>query len=171
MLVVCAQMHASTCTCVACSLASLNTWKTAVMDVPFGGAKGGVMVSPEELSARELEKLTRKLVLVSRGLLPGGGGGSGGEGGGQPCKLQAALHMQRVGEQRAVACWGGVGPCRQACTSNGFGYTAACTRGAGLWETHCHALQTHGCAAGWRKTLSACLPFHLVSTHSVHRQA
>jgi glutamate dehydrogenase/leucine dehydrogenase len=38
------------------------------MDVPFGGAKGGVMVSPEDLSARELEKLTRKLVLV-RGLV------------------------------------------------------------------------------------------------------
>jgi len=36
-----------------------------VMDVPFGGAKGGVMVSPEDLSARELEKLTRKLVQVS----------------------------------------------------------------------------------------------------------
>jgi glutamate dehydrogenase/leucine dehydrogenase len=34
------------------------------MDVPFGGAKGGVMVAPEELSARELEKLTRKLVQV-----------------------------------------------------------------------------------------------------------
>lgn len=61
---VCARMRPNMC--VACSLASLNTWKTAVMDVPFGGAKGGVMVSPEELSARELEKLTRKLVLVSR---------------------------------------------------------------------------------------------------------
>uniref|UniRef100_A0A383WAP6 Glutamate dehydrogenase n=1 Tax=Tetradesmus obliquus TaxID=3088 RepID=A0A383WAP6_TETOB len=44
------------------SLANLNTWKTAVMDVPFGGAKGGVMVDPAALSARELEKLTRKLV-------------------------------------------------------------------------------------------------------------
>lgn len=63
-LLVCVHMHPNMC--LACSLASLNTWKTAVMDVPFGGAKGGVMVSPEELSARELEKLTRKLVLVSR---------------------------------------------------------------------------------------------------------
>lgn len=51
------------------SLASLNTWKTAVMDVPFGGAKGGVMVSPEDLSARELEKLTRKLVLGMKEVL------------------------------------------------------------------------------------------------------
>lgn len=44
------------------SLASLMTWKTAVMDIPFGGAKGGVTVDPASLSERELEKLTRKLV-------------------------------------------------------------------------------------------------------------
>ncbi|KAK9835361.1 hypothetical protein WJX81_004700 [Elliptochloris bilobata] len=44
------------------SLASLMTWKTAVMDIPFGGAKGGVTVDPKLLSERELEKLTRKLV-------------------------------------------------------------------------------------------------------------
>ena len=40
------------------------TWKTAVMDIPFGGAKGGVTVDPKTLSERELEKLTRKLVQV-----------------------------------------------------------------------------------------------------------
>lgn len=34
------------------------------MNVPFGGAKGGVTVDPTELSSRELEKLTRKLVQV-----------------------------------------------------------------------------------------------------------
>ena len=46
------------------SLASLMTWKTAVMDIPFGGAKGGITVDPKKLSERELEKLTRKLVQV-----------------------------------------------------------------------------------------------------------
>lgn len=46
------------------SLASLMTWKTAVMDIPFGGAKGGVTVDPKKLTERELEKLTRKLVQV-----------------------------------------------------------------------------------------------------------
>lgn len=51
--------------CATCSLASLMTWKTAVMDIPFGGAKGGITVDPKTLSERELEKLTRKLVQVS----------------------------------------------------------------------------------------------------------
>lgn len=41
------------------SLASLMTWKTAVIDVPFGGAKGGITVDPSKLSDRELERLTR----------------------------------------------------------------------------------------------------------------
>lgn len=44
------------------SLASLMTWKTAVVDVPFGGAKGGVQVDPNQLSRHELETLTRKFV-------------------------------------------------------------------------------------------------------------
>jgi glutamate dehydrogenase (NAD(P)+) len=51
------------------SLASLMTWKTAVMDIPFGGAKGGVTVDPSTLSERELEILTRKLVQAMRPIL------------------------------------------------------------------------------------------------------
>jgi len=51
------------------SLASLMTWKTAVMDIPFGGAKGGVTVDPKTLSERELEILTRKLVQALRPIL------------------------------------------------------------------------------------------------------
>jgi len=44
------------------SLASLMTWKTSVVDLPFGGAKGGVACRPETLSERELERVTRKFV-------------------------------------------------------------------------------------------------------------
>lgn len=44
------------------SLASLMTWKTAVVNVPFGGAKGGIQVDPKKLSRRELERLTRRFV-------------------------------------------------------------------------------------------------------------
>ncbi len=36
------------------------TWKCAVMDLPFGGAKGGIAVNPKELSDREKEQLTRR---------------------------------------------------------------------------------------------------------------
>jgi glutamate dehydrogenase (NAD(P)+) len=36
------------------------TWKTALVGVPFGGAKGGITVDPSELSPGELERLTRR---------------------------------------------------------------------------------------------------------------
>ncbi|MBL8957679.1 MAG: glutamate dehydrogenase [Myxococcaceae bacterium] len=44
------------------SLASLMTWKTAVVNLPYGGAKGGICVDPTGLSSKELERLTRKFV-------------------------------------------------------------------------------------------------------------
>lgn len=44
------------------ALASLMTWKTAVVDLPYGGAKGGIGVDPSTLSDRELERLTRAFV-------------------------------------------------------------------------------------------------------------
>jgi len=44
------------------SLASLMTWKTAVVDIPYGGAKGGIGVDPRKLSRKELERLTRGFV-------------------------------------------------------------------------------------------------------------
>ncbi|WP_375767489.1 glutamate dehydrogenase [Archangium gephyra] len=46
--------------CVA--LASLMTWKTAVVNLPYGGAKGGIAVDPTQLSMKEVERLTRKYV-------------------------------------------------------------------------------------------------------------
>jgi glutamate dehydrogenase (NAD(P)+) len=42
------------------ALASLMTWKTALLDVPFGGAKGGIEVDPTDMSTRELEAMTRR---------------------------------------------------------------------------------------------------------------
>jgi glutamate dehydrogenase (NAD(P)+) len=41
-------------------LAELMTWKTALVDLPFGGAKGGVSVDPRALSSRELELVARR---------------------------------------------------------------------------------------------------------------
>ncbi len=42
------------------ALAMWMTWKCALMDLPFGGAKGGVIVDPKKLSPKELELLTRR---------------------------------------------------------------------------------------------------------------
>jgi glutamate dehydrogenase (NAD(P)+) len=45
------------------ALAQLMTWKTALLDLPFGGAKGGVQVDVTTLSERELEALTRRFTM------------------------------------------------------------------------------------------------------------
>ena len=42
------------------ALASWMTWKCALLQLPYGGAKGGIRVDPHALSPREIEKLTRR---------------------------------------------------------------------------------------------------------------
>ncbi len=44
------------------ALAAWMTWKTAVVDIPLGGGKGGVVCSPKELSEREKERLARAYI-------------------------------------------------------------------------------------------------------------
>ena len=50
-------------------LAMWMSWKCAVMDLPFGGAKGGVVVDPKALSDGEAERLTRRLAGELRGIV------------------------------------------------------------------------------------------------------
>ena len=51
------------------TLAALMTWKTALLDLPFGGAKGSVQCDPRQLSAGELNRLTRRYTLNIEHLL------------------------------------------------------------------------------------------------------
>jgi glutamate dehydrogenase (NAD(P)+) len=44
------------------ALATLMTWKTAVVNIPYGGAKGGIAINTRDLTVGELERITRRFV-------------------------------------------------------------------------------------------------------------
>jgi len=51
------------------ALAMWMTWKCAVVGIPFGGAKGGVVCNPKEMSGGEIERLTRRFTTEISGLI------------------------------------------------------------------------------------------------------
>lgn len=46
------------------ALATWMTWKSAIVNIPFGGAKGGIQLDPANYSARELERITRRFTFA-----------------------------------------------------------------------------------------------------------
>ena len=51
------------------ALASWMTYKTAIVNIPYGGAKGGVVVDPYKLSTNELKRVTRRFTYSLRGMI------------------------------------------------------------------------------------------------------
>ena len=51
------------------ALATWMTWKCSVVDIPYGGGKGGIIVDPKHLSIGELERLSRRFVTEIQGII------------------------------------------------------------------------------------------------------
>jgi glutamate dehydrogenase/leucine dehydrogenase len=51
------------------ALATWMTWKCAVVDIPYGGGKGGIIVDPKQLSMGELERLSRRFITEIQGII------------------------------------------------------------------------------------------------------
>lgn len=51
------------------SLASLMTWKCAIVNIPFGGAKGGIAVDPSKLTEHELQTLSRRFMMSVKNMV------------------------------------------------------------------------------------------------------
>jgi glutamate dehydrogenase/leucine dehydrogenase len=47
------------------ALATWMTWKCAVVNIPFGGGKGGITCDPKHMSPGELERMTRRYTSAS----------------------------------------------------------------------------------------------------------
>jgi glutamate dehydrogenase (NAD(P)+) len=139
------------------ALASLMTWKTALMDLPFGGAKGGVQCDPTAMSARELEALTRRFtnaighVIGVQRDVPAPDVGTNA----QTMAWMMDAYSGRFGHAPAVVTGKPIGlggaPGREAATGRGVVYCleAACRRWGLDLATRTVAVQGFGNVGSW----------------------
>jgi len=88
------------------AMAAWMTWKTAVVDVPFGGGKGGIVCDPNRLSIGEKERLTRRYIaeiIAGAAMRPPAAGSSSPPG--KPCSAWASPWPVPPWPYRASGTW------------------------------------------------------------------
>jgi glutamate dehydrogenase (NAD(P)+) len=145
------------------ALASLMTWKTAVANLPYGGAKGGISVDPTGLSVQEKQRLTRAFVQKLHDLIgpqidiPAPDMGTNAETMGWVVDEYSKFHGWSPGvvTGKPLELCGSLG--REAATGRGLLYGAEC-----LFESHrkkvgdfTYAIQGFGNVGSWAARLIA----------------
>ena len=145
------------------ALASLMTWKTAVANLPYGGAKGGIAVNPADLSQLEKQRLTRAFVQKLHDLIgpqtdvPAPDMGTNAETMGWIVDEYAKFHgwSPAVVTGKPLELGGSLG--REAATGRGLLYGAEClfqSRGQGISD-FTYAVQGFGNVGSWAARLIA----------------
>src|SRR5262249_31870008 len=145
------------------ALASLMTWKTAVVNLPYGGAKGGVACDPGALSPREKERLTRQLVDKLHDVIgphhdvPAPDMGTNAQTMAWIVDEYAKFHGWQPGgvPGKPIELGGSLG--RDAATGRGLLYAAECVLGdqGKTVAGHAVAIQGYGNVGGWAARLFA----------------
>lgn len=158
------------------ALASLMTWKTAVANLPYGGAKGGIAVDPKTLSKSELQRLTRAFVEKVHDLIgpnidiPAPDMGTNAETMGWIVDEYSKFHGWAPGvvTGKPIELGGSLG--REAATGRGLLYAARC-----LFEDHgkriadfTYAVQGFGNVGSWAARLFQESGGRIVAVSDVH---
>lgn len=145
------------------ALASLMTWKTAILGLPYGGAKGGICCDPHALSKAELQRLTRVFVERTHDVIgphtdiPGPDMGTNAETMAWILDEYAKFHGHTPAVVTGKPVELGGSPGREAATARGLLYAAEClfadhgTRAGDLT----YALQGFGNVGAWAAQLFA----------------
>ena len=165
------------------ALASLMTWKTAVVNLPYGGAKGGVACDPSALSQSEKERLTRQLVEKLHDVIgpdidvPAPDMGTNAQTMAWIVDEYSKFHGWQPGvvTGKPLELGGSLG--RDAATGRGLLYAADCVLGdqGKAVAGHTVAIQGYGNVGGWAARLFAAAGASIVavsdSTGAVRRPA